>query len=290
MLLANIKVGEIFVQTDEHGEPINPRGRVGDTSDLQQSIKQLQVLVEPLLVRQRTSGGYWLVHGHRRFTAVSVLGWDTVPCNITDQTSTPDEDIMLMLAGDTNKKYPALHLSRTFQRLLGAGHSMKDIADAWGQTPDQVSAHIQLLAASPDVRDAVIDGRMGTSVFSRIKHLSPNEQKEIVNGVDGRISMRYVMQKMRQRHDDVPTTTTSAKQIDRSIKGAYHRIFSALEEIVTAMSNGRLPSQYDEWPPDIRILHEEITSKLSQIRPRPFPHSNGTEPVKKKPPAALRLD
>jgi ParB/RepB/Spo0J family partition protein len=278
MLVANIAPEHIHVQLDESGEPINPRGPVRDTKDLQQSITTVGFLIEPLVVRWMPGAketAYLLVHGHRRLKAVKALGWKTVPCHVLPHQSTPEDDMLYMLAADTNESYPPLYLAKAFARLRDAGRAMKDIANAWGKTPDQVSAHIQLLEAAQPAQAAVMDGRMGMSVFSLVKHLPPAEQAEIINGAGGNVSMRYVKEQMRQRRDAqaaAPSangngTETAVSAPDRTVKGEYHKALAAVRSVKQAMQDGRLPASYDDWPADVKVLHAELLSALDSIRP-----------------------
>lgn len=286
MLVANIAPDSIHVQLDDYGEPINPRGPVRNTRDLQQSIAKVG-LIDPLVVRHMPGAkqsAYLLVHGERRLNAVRALGWKTVPCQILPKKSSPEDDIMYMLAADTNKSYPPLYLAKAFARLRDAGRTMKEIADAWGKTPDQVSAHIQLLEAAEPAQKAVMDGRMGMSVFALVKHLPPAEQAAIIDGAgESSISMRYVKGRMRERRDQLQAaapgtagqhadTAVSATphMPDRTVKGEYHKMLAAVRAVTQAVHDGRLPERYSDWPGDVRVLHEELLAALESIRPFGF--------------------
>lgn len=283
MLVANIAPEHIHIQLDASGEPINPRGPVRDTKDLQQSIAAIGFLIEPLVVRWMPGAketAYLLVHGHRRLTAVKALGWKTIPCHVLPHESSPEDDTLYMLAADTNESYPPLYLAKAFARLRDAGRTMKEIANAWGKTPDQVSAHIQLLDAAPPAQAAVMDGRMGMSVFSLVKHLPPTEQAEIIDGAGGNVSMRYVKERMRQRRDihaaangNGPETAASVGP-DRTVKCEYHKALAAARAVKQAMQDGRLPASYDDWPADITVLHVELLAALDSIRPLAQPCAN----------------
>ena len=287
MVIVQIPIERIHIQVDEHGEPINPRGPVTDTTDLQKSIATSPVgLLEPLVVRWKEGAketAYWLVHGHRRLTAVTALGWKTVPCHVLRSQGSPEEDILHMLAGDTGQPYPPFYLAKALARLRDAGKQMKEIADAWGKTPDMVSAHIQLLDAAPVAQKAVMEGKMGMSVFALVKHLPPTEQAQIINGADGAISMRYVKERMRQRkeatdpvdgrHRPEPSSATNHPQnappgvVDRTVKWEYHRALAAVRSVQQATRDGRLPASFGEWPADVQVLHDELVAALELIQP-----------------------
>lgn len=276
MLVVKVPTQSIHIQVDQAGQPINPRGPVTDTTDLQQSIAR-EGLIHPIKVKWIPGAkqtAYYLIHGERRLVAVKTLGWHEIDAIIQQEKSTPEDDIMQMLAADAAKSYPPLYLAKAFARLRDAGKTMKEIADSWGKTPDQVSAHIQLLDAGPEAQQAVMDGRMGMSVFSLVKHLPPQEQEEIINGAGETISMRYVKGKMRERREMHAAMESNARgpgsanpQPDRSVKADYHQALTAVREIVMARGDGRLPANFDEWPADVRVLHDELLAALATIRP-----------------------
>lgn len=273
MLVVKVPIQTIHIQVDDAGQPINPRGPITDTVDLQQSIAQ-EGLIHPIKVRWMPGAketAYYLVHGERRLVAARTLGWQEIDAIVQKHESSPEDDIMQMLAADAAKSYPPLYLAKSFARLRDAGKTMKEIADAWGKTPDQVSAHIQLLDAAPPAKKAVMDGRMGMSVFSLVKHLPPDEQEEIINGAGDTVSMRYVKEKMRQRRatmDDSRAHPPSAPDLpDRSAKADYHTALTAVRDVAKAQQDGRLPARFEDWPADIRILHDELLAALEAIRP-----------------------
>lgn len=290
MLVANIEVSRIHVQLDATGEVINPRGPVRDTKDLQTSIAALGFLIDPLVVRWMpgaTESAYLLVHGHRRLKAVKALGWQSVPCHVLPHESSPEDDVLYMLAADTSEAYPPLYLAKAFSRLRDAGRTMKDIADAWGRTPDQVSAHIQLLDAAQPAQEAVMDGRMGMSVFSLVKHLPPEEQAAIIDEAGQNVSMRYVKERMRQRRETAVSNQETAVSTgpDRTVKEDYHRALTAVRAVKQAVQDGRLPADYNDWPADMRVLHDELLAALDSIRP--FAQPSADAPARKPAPVFL---
>lgn len=270
MLLVDIPLASIVIQHDPFGLPINPRGAVLDSTDLQTSIKA-QGLLQPLVVRpayEATQSLYLLVHGHRRYTAVSALGWERVPCTVLGGQRTQEDDILLMLAGDTGVPYPPLSVARAFVRLRESGKKLKEIASAWGKTADVVSAHIELLDAAPVARQAVMEGRMGISVFARIKHLPQAEQEVVVSAVpDGKpITMGVVMEAMKGRR--ARSEERGAKGEERGERDVVGELKAAYRQVIVGLGRvGILSRELGEWPIDVALLQEEMERLLMEIRP-----------------------
>lgn len=205
VLVISISVENIVVQYDETGAPINPRGPVRDTTDLQDSIRA-RGLRQPIEVRPHPEGNgkYLLRHGHRRLSAVKALGWSTIPCSVTEPVVAPEdapvEDVMDMLAGEVHESYPPLSVALAIRRLLTGKKTRKQIAEAWGKPADIVSAYEQMLEAAPSVQEALDNGRMAVSVFARIKHWPEEEQDDLMaDAPDGPISMRWVVDRAKAR-------------------------------------------------------------------------------------------
>lgn len=275
MVVIDIPVDAIHIQVDEQGEPINPRGPVRSSLDLQASIREGD-LIQPLQVRWMDGAketAYWLQHGHRRLAAVRELGWKKVPCIISEKESSPTEDILLMLAGDVSESYPPLYLARAFARLVAQGVAMKQIADTWGQTADAVSAHIQLLDAHPDAQQAVVDGRMSISAFARVKHLAQEKQADLVASVaeDQPISTRAVMAYMKeQREAKSPSASPFGDNAPfqsrpHSVKGELNVALQAIGRVQMAIEKGDLAAVVDEWPVDMKLLYGQLVTAVQQI-------------------------
>jgi len=274
-----IAIDRIVIQLDPvDGLPINPRGDVQDTTDLQQSISQIglstPVLVRPIPERQ---GFFYLVHGHRRLTAVSRMGQKEVMCNIK-KGGDWRTDVLIMLSAESQQEYPALSLARRVVSLHKSGLSYKEIAEAWGKgNADAVSAYAKLLTAPQQVLDAVMSGRMGVTVFASMKNLPAKEQIEILDAHEGEITSRQLKAYRNQRKASKPGFVANAVTLSTEpameITALYQRIITTLNEIELSMKNIPL----DDWPIQAKYLHEQIIEQMAQIRPSCEPIA--TQPI-----------
>ena len=73
-----------------HPDPKQPRLELTNVAGLQTSIASVGLL-EPIVVRIRQpEGGYWIVSGERRWTAVVNLGWELIPSFIREDILDPE--------------------------------------------------------------------------------------------------------------------------------------------------------------------------------------------------------
>ena len=224
---------EILIEVDEVGRPVNPRGRVRDTTDLQASIQEAGGIVEPLLVRRGEDGRLWLVNGHRRLVAASRLGLTAVPVVAVEVRSGMSSRTM-MLASDVRQAFPALVLDKTGtviggvaaavrEELEETGRTRESLARVMGIRPDVVSAYEQLVRAPVEVRRAVADGRLSINGFARMKHSPAEVQSEIVAAAEGEaVTVRAVREGLKQ-----------ASMVQRTEEGVMYQ-----EEDAVAVLNG----------------------------------------------------
>jgi len=130
-----------------------PRTNLGDLKDLIASISRHGVL-EPLLVRLRSDGGYELISGERRFHAAMMAGLDEVPCvelELEDQ-----EALEIALIENLQRKdLTAFEEADGFTTLINTyTYTHEEVAHAIGRSRVTVTETLKLLEIPPEVRDA----------------------------------------------------------------------------------------------------------------------------------------
>jgi ParB family chromosome partitioning protein len=141
--------------------PFQPRGRfeIEELRLLAESVAQHGVL-QPILVTESPGGGYQLIAGERRMRAAELAGHTTVPAVIR----TADEQAHLALALVENLQRSDLNAmdeARAFRQLMQEfGLTQEDVARRVGRSRAAVANTLRLLQVSPDVQEAVEDGRI----------------------------------------------------------------------------------------------------------------------------------
>lgn len=136
---------------DEAGD--NPRERVGDVSELADSIRQLGLL-QPLVLLPRDAGRFLLIAGHRRLAACRLAGLRTAPA------------VLSPLEGD-DRRYAAMIVENVHrvdltprERALAYAHlrdehglNQREIGELIGKSASHVSGVLQFLK-TPEERAA----------------------------------------------------------------------------------------------------------------------------------------
>ena len=130
-----------------------PRTNLGNLDDLVSSIERHGVL-EPLLVRARTDGGFELISGERRFHAALRAGLEEVPCvelELEDQ-----EALEIALIENLQRKdLTAFEEAEGFATLIESyNYTHEEVASAVGRSRVTVTETLKLLEIPTEVRNA----------------------------------------------------------------------------------------------------------------------------------------
>jgi ParB family chromosome partitioning protein len=135
-----------------HPNPRQPRKRFDAeaANGLVESVR-FQGIVQPILVRSRTTGGYELIAGERRWRAARDAGVKTVPAVIRDAD---DRDTLLLglVENVARENLSPVEEARAFAMLLDEfGLALGDVADRVGKSKPAVANRVRLLELPEDV-------------------------------------------------------------------------------------------------------------------------------------------
>lgn len=136
-----------------------PRKTFDETalSELAESIKQHGVL-QPLLVRPLTDGGYQLVAGERRWRASRMAGLREVPVVVKELTDTETMEIAIIENLQREDLNP-IEEAEGLQALIDkCGFTQEDIAASVGKSRPAIANSLRLLRLPENVRDMTRNG------------------------------------------------------------------------------------------------------------------------------------
>lgn len=203
---AEVKVKNI------HTDPATPnvRGSVIDTTDLQSSISS-DGLHDPLWVRPSGEPGeYYLINGHRRWTAVKALGWQYVPVLIKQVSQA--EARRLMLISDMQKPHPHVVLDVEGEIVAGkalgikqeieqSGCSQVELGLALGISADVIGAYMTLFDESLPIKKKVASGQLSITAYARMKH-QPEAIKQAVAEIEGNVPGSKIRELIKQQNKE----------------------------------------------------------------------------------------
>jgi len=140
---------------------MQPRTRLDaqGLAELAASIREHGVL-EPILVRSRTSGGFEIIAGERRWRAAQQAGLKEVPIFVHDLDDEAAFEAALVENLQREDLNP-METARAFQRLVDDyGYTQETIATKVGKERSTVANALRLLKLPQDVMTLVEDGQL----------------------------------------------------------------------------------------------------------------------------------
>ena len=166
-----------------HAWADNPRPRTQFTeealADILPSIRENGIL-EPIVVRTRPKGGYWIVMGERRFQSAKLAGLTDVPAILREC----DDTTALKLALEENIKRKNLHPldeAAAYARMGGMDAAYRDpkaLAAFVSQSVSQVRRRMKLVNLTVLVADAFRADAITAAHAERLAVLAIDEQDE----------------------------------------------------------------------------------------------------------------
>lgn len=148
-----------------HPCPTNVRDKVGDVTELADSIRE-QGILQPLTVRRHPAraGHFELVAGHRRYAAARLVGLDRVPVTVRFGVADDGKVVELMLVENCHRSdLDPIEKAEAMGRLVGLGYTGAEIARRTGISPSAVSYHLTLLELDEGSRAKVRAGQVAVT-------------------------------------------------------------------------------------------------------------------------------
>ena len=203
--VTQLRVEEIALNPDQ------PRSRIDGATlqDLSVSITS-QGVVQPIVVRPRDDGGYWLVAGERRLRATQLAGMSRIPAVIRELSSR-DAVAVALVENIQREDLSAIDEARSVRRLItGYGLTHGETGAALGRSRPAISNLLRLLDLREDVQEMVNDGRLEMGHARALLSLEPDAQARCAEEVVARgLTVRQTEARVRQllrpaEPEDVP--------------------------------------------------------------------------------------
>jgi len=152
-----MKAGMVAV-ADLHPHPSNVREDLGDLTELAASIQSLGLL-QPLVIKPRTAGGWTVIDGHRRRGALKLTPIARVLC-LMQEPGDLNRDVATMLAASMHKQLNPIEQANAFTALKNRGQTIQQIARASGFSTRTIGARLILLNLPPEAQDLVAANRL----------------------------------------------------------------------------------------------------------------------------------
>lgn len=174
--LRDIAVGDIVPNTFQPRRSFDEEELVALTA----SIRELGVL-QPVLVRERTGGGYELIAGERRWRAATRAGLDRIPAvvrDVDDETSLAHAIVENVQRAELN----AIEEAAAFQQLIDEfSLTQDDVATRVGRSRPAIANALRLLQLPTDVQRYIIEGRISAGHGRVLVPLTAEQRTDLVD-------------------------------------------------------------------------------------------------------------
>jgi len=228
--------------------PYQPRRRFDEEAlqDLANSIAN-QGLLQPIIVREKASGGFELIAGERRWRAAQLAGLSKIPAivkTVTDAEASAFALIENMQREDLNAMEEAFAL----QRLQNEFElTQQQVADAVGKSRSAIANLLRLLQLSEAVRLMLERGDLEMGHARCLLPLDEAQQLQLAREVVAKgLSVRQTEELVRKAQQ-IPKPT-EAKADDADINHLQNRLSNAIGAAVTikqsAKGKGKMTISY----------------------------------------------
>ncbi|WP_428264667.1 ParB/RepB/Spo0J family partition protein [Haliangium sp.] len=221
---------------DIHPNPDQPRKRFEEDAleELAQSIRA-HGIIQPLIVRARAEGGYYLIAGERRWRASQRAGLHQVPVVVQDVAPTEAFERALvenLQRADLN----AIEEAEAYRRLVDDfRYTQEQVAERVGKDRTTVANSLRLLRLPMRVRSMVEDGYLTMGHARALLALEGPDIEAMARRVaDRKLSVRATEKAIRERtrRKTEPAAPKEAKK-SASVRDLEHRLTRSLGAEVT---------------------------------------------------------
>ena len=207
-----------------HPHPKNPRKKLGDLSELTESIKAVGILQNLTVVPKPDGpeGHYYVVIGHRRHAGAKKAALKEVPCIISDMDE--KEQVRTMMVENIQRSDLTVYEeARGFQMMLDMGDTVAEISERTGFSNSTVRHRVKLLELDSDKFQKSVKRGANLQDFMALEKIKDPELKNKVLDSIGTPNFYYELKRtIEQEKEDekkaavIKELETFAKQIEQS--------------------------------------------------------------------------
>ena len=200
----------------------------------------------PALVREKPTGGYEMISGHRRKMACELAGRDKIPCIVRNLTD--DEAIVVMVDSNLQRekilpsekafaykmKLDAMKrqgkrtdLTSTPLGQKSGKYSVEILGEQVGESKSQIQRYIRLTNLIPEILEKADDDKIGMRPAVELSYLSKEEQELLYDAMESEAC--------------TPSHDQAIQMRNLSKEGKLN------EDIIMVIMSQEKPNQVEQW-------------------------------------------
>ncbi len=187
--------------------PGQPRRHFDDArlNELAASVAESGV-IQPLVVRERASGGYELIAGERRWRAAQLAGLSTVPVVVRD-VADRDAFAFALVENIQREDLNPIEEAMAYDHLLNEyGLTQQELARRVGRGRPTIANSLRLLQLSDTVRELVAEGSLSAGLARAVLSIPEEFRQSFASqAVEEGWSVRRAEREARDLSPEIPT-------------------------------------------------------------------------------------
>ena len=164
------------VRIEDIDDSANVRRDLGDIESLTESLTTVGLL-QPVRVA-KSDDGLVLVCGHRRVAAARSAGIESITAVVVEESDPADLTLAMLVENLQRVDLDAIDEAAGYDRLVGEGWSLRQIADKVGRSKGHVSRRRSLLRLPEPLQERVRSGELSTGHAYQVSRLVPDVPEE----------------------------------------------------------------------------------------------------------------
>jgi ParB family chromosome partitioning protein len=158
-----------------------------------------QGLIEPLIVREITTGFYEIIAGERRWRACKLAGLTEVPC-LLGEYSDEQAATVTLVENIQRQELNLIEEASGYKRLIEEFHFQQEqIAKLVGKSRSHIANLLRLLTLCPDVQDSIRAGQLSLGHARLLVGMLPAKQLQLLSEIQKHSwSVRFLEEKIKQ--------------------------------------------------------------------------------------------
>lgn len=197
--------------------------------ELANSIKE-NGLIQPISVRP-IERGYEIIAGERRFRAMTLLGYNAIPCIISKVTDTQLAE-MALVENLQREDLSAIEEAKAFLVMIENQALTQDkIAQKMGKSQSAVANKIRLLQLPQEIQDAVSAHQITERHARALLAAEPSQRVNLYKKVVGQSLNVRQTEALIEHHAETPKRKPTTKGITRNLQIAINTIVASIKMI-----------------------------------------------------------
>lgn len=171
----DLDIATVHPSTDNHRKTFND----ASLQELAESIREVGVL-QAIVVRPRTEGGYEIIYGERRYRASLLAGAKTIKAAVYNNVTDDEAEDMSLSENLQREQVRPTEEARAFKRLLEKGrYDIYSLAGRFGRSEKYIYTRLKLNELYAPVGELLDNETITISVAEEISTYEPNIQKDV---------------------------------------------------------------------------------------------------------------